>query len=428
MTMRLGELLVQDGACSAEVVRQALQHQAIFGGRLGTNLLEIGAIAEEVLARALGRLTGAPSLCGELSPAPRALRLLERRLAERWDVVPYLLADRKLALLTRDPRDLEMLDEVAFATGKSVQAFVVPEARVWETLWRAYGIDREHRGLAPPSRKAPAVAAAAPARVAEAGPADLIDEAGFQELYGALAAGPSRPGGPPAVAAAPDPADGLDELEPLAEEGEGATGSSGPPLTLELQEAIATAPAHPPPPQLGFPPAPPPALPVPWVEPTSLSFDEAIRFLEGVRDRATIALTVLRYARSRFARAVLLTIKGQEARGWEGLGEGVSGEAVRRIQLPLDQPGAVETVVSTRGPTVGPLARTAANIRLLKGLGGGVPRNAVLLPVLALGRVVNVLYADAGPGRAVEAPDLGELLILSARMARSYDHLAASAV
>jgi hypothetical protein len=147
-----------------------------------------------------------------------------------------------------------------------------------------------------------------------------------------------------------------------------------------------------------------------------------------VEDRETIARTVLRYARSRFERAVLLTVKAGEARGWAGLGGGLSVGAVHRIRVPLGEPGVVETVVTTRGPMIGPLARTQANIRLLKGLGGGVPRNAVLMPVLALGRVVNVLYADAGRGRAVDAMDLGELVILSARIAQSYDHLAARAV
>jgi hypothetical protein len=57
-----------------------------------------------------------------------------------------------------------------------------------------------------------------------------------------------------------------------------------------------------------------------------------------------------------------------------------------------------------------------------------VPKSALLVPVLALGRVVNVLYADAGRGRQVDAGDLGELLILAARIALSYDDLAGRAV
>ena len=61
-------------------------------------------------------------------------------------------------------------------------------------------------------------------------------------------------------------------------------------------------------------------------------------------------------------------------------------------------------------------------------LGGGVPRSALALPLLALGRVVNVLYADNGRGEEVEAGDLGELLILATRISQSYEVLAHRAV
>jgi hypothetical protein len=88
----------------------------------------------------------------------------------------------------------------------------------------------------------------------------------------------------------------------------------------------------------------------------------------------------------------------------------------------------VATVVGSRAPFVGPLPKTWANIRLLQGLGGGVPASALLVPVVALGRVVNVLYADNGRGEQVEAGDVGELVILAARIAQTYDALASRAV
>ncbi len=435
MKPRLGEILVQEGSCSPELVRQALQNQAIFGGRLGTNLLELGAVAEDVLAFALGRKTGAPALFGDLPPDPKALRLLDRRLAERWDVVPYLVAERRLAVLARDPCDLRMLDEVAFATGKNVHAFVVPEARLWRTLSRAYGIDREHRGLDMGRRglSPPPMAA-----VRGADPSsDLIDEADFHELYGQIGftatPGPGwldAPPGPPASS----PRAPAGPAAPLAESAPAATppprpDGDAPPLTLEILEVLTAGGGHRPPAALEVPalmqarPVGPDAA-----EPSPLSFTDAVRFLEGVGERDTIARTVLRYARSRFERAVILTVHGGEARGWAGLGAGLTPAAVHQLRLPLGVPGVVDTVVTTRAPFIGPLPKTWSNIRLLKGLGGGVPKSALLVPLLALGRVVNVLYADAGRGRQVDAGDLGELLILATRIAQSYDDLAGRAV
>jgi hypothetical protein len=160
-------------------------------------------------------------------------------------------------------------------------------------------------------------------------------------------------------------------------------------------------------------------------EPSPLGFQEAARFLEGVDERSAIAKTVLRYARSKFQRALLLTVHRGVARGWAGLGGKLDAAAVARIHLTLDAPGIVQTVVRTQAHFLGPIPKTEANIRLLKALGGGVPANALLVPILALGRVVNVFYADAGKGGMVDSGGVGELLILATRIAKSYDALLA---
>jgi hypothetical protein len=160
-------------------------------------------------------------------------------------------------------------------------------------------------------------------------------------------------------------------------------------------------------------------------EPSPLSFAEASALLEGVDQRDAIASAVLRFARSRFKRAVLLTVQRGAAHGWAGLGERLGADSVRRIHLGLGTPGIVDTVVRTSAHFLGPIPKTEANIRLLKALGGGVPANAFIVPILALGRVVNVFYADNGRGGLVDAAGIGELLILATRIAKSYDALLA---
>jgi hypothetical protein len=170
-------------------------------------------------------------------------------------------------------------------------------------------------------------------------------------------------------------------------------------------------------------PAPPPRAPE--AEPAPLGFAEAIAALAGVEDRDAIARIVLRHARARFRRAVLLQVRRGAAWGWAGLGEGLSAAAVRRMKLGLGHPGVLDTVVATRAHYLGPLAKTEENVRLLKQLGGGVPRSAILLPILAEGRVVNVLYADQGRGEQVDPGAVGDLLILATRIAQSWDRLLA---
>jgi hypothetical protein len=295
---RIGELLVQAGACSPDAVREALQNQVIFGGRLGTNLLELGAVTEPALAAALGRRHGLSALSGELRLDPQAVRLVSAELADRHDVVPYVLADRRLAILACDPSDLSMLDEIAFATGKRVHGIVAPEARIWALLRQAYGIDRHLRGIDVGFDRLRA-RAGPPAGAVDAKPAspssDLMDETAFDAIYGKTGSF-SLPGAP--LPPAPPPEDEVvelvDEVEELVE--------PAPPAPAVL-DALSRGAGHAPP--VRFVPAAPRRD---EPEPSPLGFAEAVRFLEGVEERGAIARTVLRYARSRFRRAVLLTL------------------------------------------------------------------------------------------------------------------------
>jgi len=283
---------------------------------------------------------------------------------------------------------------------------------------------------------------------------DLMDEGEFEKIYAPPVAAPPR-AAPPAAPSAPPPAwttmpsppqptafepwrnrpQPLHPVEPeevILELTDELPAEPLPPpaitpiphLPLDIAAEVAAvlragpghvAPAH------FVPPAARPHPPEP--EPAPVPFQEALALLAGVDDRHAIARTVLRYARTRFKRAVLFTIQRGEARGWAGLGDRVAPQNVARMRLRLDAPGVVSTVVGARAHFLGPLPRTEANVRLLKSLGGGVPSNSFLVPILALGRVVNVLYADNGKGGQVDSSDLGELLILATKIAQSYEVL-----
>ncbi len=438
---RLGEILVKAGACSEAAVRDALKNQIIFGGRLGTNLLEIQAVSEEAIATALGKQHGLPSVFGTVTLDPAATALLTPEIADRYDAIPYVLQDRRLALVVVDPRNLAMLDEVAFATGKAVHPIVAPEARVWALLREHYAIDRHLRGIdvdfARIERKVDGAGAVeAPPPTLSNLSLDLMNEGEFAALYAPRvtappAAVPVRSPPPPVVRAAPpqaaappapppaeleDVIELTDLLEPDAPAFPPPAAPISPHVAAEVLAALSQRPGHAPPAHLVFPRTPKP-------EPSPLSFGEASRFLEGVDERDAIAQTVLRYARSKFKRALLLTVHRGAAHGWAGLGEKLGPEAVRHMHLALGTPGILDTVVRTQAHFLGPIPKTDANIRLLKALGGGVPGNAFLVPILALGRVVNVFYADNGKGAFVDSGNVGELLILATRIAKSYGAL-----
>ncbi len=144
----IGEILVEMNACTAQELQAALQTQSIFGGRLGTNLLELGIVDERQLASALSRAHGLPCVSDDVEPEPDAIAAVSAELVERFGVVPLHADDRHLRVAVIDPRNLASLDDLAFATGRTVEAVVAPEARLWTLMRRFYGIEKTLRGLA----------------------------------------------------------------------------------------------------------------------------------------------------------------------------------------------------------------------------------------------------------------------------------------
>ncbi len=147
MAERLGDILVEMKACTPQELQAGLQTQAIFGGRIGTNLLELGIVDESQLAAALTKAYGVPCLTGEIRPEEEAIAAVPAQLVGRLGFVPLHVDDRKLRVVVADPRNLSKLDDVAFATGKTVEPVLASEARVWALMHRFYGIDNHLRGL-----------------------------------------------------------------------------------------------------------------------------------------------------------------------------------------------------------------------------------------------------------------------------------------
>lgn len=173
----------------------------------------------------------------------------------------------------------------------------------------------------------------------------------------------------------------------------------------------------PPRPPGGYPTAPPRAP-----KPTPLTFAEAQALLQKSQNREDIALTVLRFAIGKFRRALLLSVRGDLLTGWHGLGIRVTEKAVHRIGLSLAEDNTFQLVRNTRSHYIGPMKVSPGTEVFYKLLGGKFPATVVMMPLLVSGKPVHILYVDHGP-KQVTPPDVGELLILSQSVARSYDAL-----
>jgi hypothetical protein len=147
--VRIGELLVQQGLLTPGQLQQALAAQQIFGGRLGTNLVEQGFVSEVDLARLLSKQLGIRMVQPhELSDIdPDVIALIGPEIARRHAVVPFRFDEMrgKVALAMADPTNLQKVDELQFALGKTVDFFICPEVMLAFAMEKYYGIERPRR-------------------------------------------------------------------------------------------------------------------------------------------------------------------------------------------------------------------------------------------------------------------------------------------
>src|SRR5664279_3615728 len=111
-TKRRGELLVEGGLITPSQLQSAVTHQKIARGRLGSNLVALGYISEEVLMDFLSHQTGVQQMDVRHIEVPaQILKLVPRRLAEQFTVLPIAIQEPKsLILAMSDPSDLNAID------------------------------------------------------------------------------------------------------------------------------------------------------------------------------------------------------------------------------------------------------------------------------------------------------------------------------
>jgi len=142
----LGRILRDRGIVTERQLQEAIQHQVLYGGRLGTNLYELGFITEERLQEALAKAHGVAAMAVDLREvSPDTVALIPRTMAAKHKVFPYQLRGKTLFLLMVDPSDHGAVAKVGFTLGYIVRPLIVPEFRMIQLLRDYYGIDERWR-------------------------------------------------------------------------------------------------------------------------------------------------------------------------------------------------------------------------------------------------------------------------------------------
>jgi hypothetical protein len=379
MATKLGEILVEAGVMTPAQLGEALKSQVVFGGRLGTNLIEMGFLAENELAGFLSRKLGLPCVTSEqlMSVTPDIIRLVPKELAENYHIVPLALDKKRLTLAMLDPSDLPLLDEISFVTGYFIIPMISPELSMVLALEKHYGIKPDKRfvqaagkimerhSLRKQSRSdANAIQEPQPAALPPVEEAEAIIDACDEIVTPVLPAATE----PSPVAAEPI------AVEPIAVE----------PVTVELVavEAVAVEP------ELAES-----AMPVP-LQDESASF--SAESLAEAKDREEIADLLVSHLSREFCRVALFMIKGTVAEGWKAMRNNRPIAGMKDLQISLSSPSVLKVVTEGKSFYLGAIPDSTGNSLIISGMGGDTPSSALLVPMMLMGRVVSIVYVEGG--------------------------------
>jgi len=148
--MRLGEILIQRGVINESQLKSALDAQLIYGAHLGTCLIELGYVDEEVLGTTLADIFGVNYARRELfeNIPPEIIESLPAKVVENQYAIPFAMSANILQVAMTDPKNYQALDVVSFAAGHRVQAWVAPEVRIFQAMERYYEVPRRLRYIA----------------------------------------------------------------------------------------------------------------------------------------------------------------------------------------------------------------------------------------------------------------------------------------
>lgn len=147
MKMKLGEALVKDSLITRDQLKAALDRQVMFGGRIGSNIVELGFMKEQELAAFLSKFFNIPGVkpSSLASIEEEVIACITREVAEKFNIIPFKKDRKRLHVAMSEPYSLERLDELRFLTGFDIIPHIITEMRMLYALEKYYGLERSLR-------------------------------------------------------------------------------------------------------------------------------------------------------------------------------------------------------------------------------------------------------------------------------------------
>src|SRR5438874_2476723 len=144
MSAKLGEILVRENLITSQQLREALEFQRSNGGRLGSNLVKLGIVSDDVVTAVLSRQYGVPSINLELFQIEvEVIKLISQDVALKYSVLPISKVGATLTLAMADPTNVFAMDDIKFMTGLNVDPVIASETSIQIAVGKYYGGSRQ---------------------------------------------------------------------------------------------------------------------------------------------------------------------------------------------------------------------------------------------------------------------------------------------
>ncbi len=141
MGSTLGELLVREKVLTPENLKAALEYQKKQDIPLGSAITAQGFLTPDEMARALSRQLGYPHVeLDQFEIYPEVLNLIQAETAKRFLILPLHRVRSFLTLAMVDPTDLDVIEDIRFRTGLSIQPVIASEAEITRAINKFYGL------------------------------------------------------------------------------------------------------------------------------------------------------------------------------------------------------------------------------------------------------------------------------------------------
>ncbi len=140
MASNLGELLIQEKLLDNDQLKSAVDYHRKNDVGIGSAIISLGYLSEEEMAQALSRQLGYPYInLDQFEVYPDVINLIPIEIAKKYLIMPIHRIRSFLTLAMVDPTDLDIIEDVRFRTGLSIQPVIASESGIMNAISKYYG-------------------------------------------------------------------------------------------------------------------------------------------------------------------------------------------------------------------------------------------------------------------------------------------------